>query len=591
MITFQGIAVSPGVAIGKAVVFNVEGGRVPPSYCESTAVPAELERLDDAIRLATVGIQESSQGVSQKIGVEYGAIFEGHLLMLHDDSLKKRLREAVEKRRFSAEYAVYDTLGEYAAKFQNLNDPYLAERASDVRDLQNRLLRILTNERMQVRFSEPVIVFARNFTPSETAAMDTHFIQAFATESGGPASHTAIVAEALHIPAVVGVGQFLHHLASGDIVIVDGDAGTIIIHPDENTLERYERLQSRQQSYAVDLASLKDLKAVTKDGTEIELLGNIEFPSEAEDCWNINADGIGLYRTEFLYLGGEHPDEQEQYEAYRGVLEKMNGRPVTIRTVDLGADKLLEKPDTEGDEFSSYYIEEEKNPCLGLRSIRLSLKRVELFRRQLRAILRAAYYGRAKIMFPLISTVAEWRQARMIVEDVKEDLAERGVHFAPDVPIGMMVEVPSSVLMIDRFVREVDFFSIGTNDLTQYTLAVDRTNKDVYYLYNSCDPVILKLIHMTVLAADGAGKPVSLCGQMSGNPIFTPLLLGLGLRHLSMAPALLPEVKKVCREVDIEQCRLIAQKALEMEKASEVRNYLRAEYFHLFPEMDGEGVL
>ncbi|MBE6427978.1 MAG: phosphoenolpyruvate--protein phosphotransferase [Planctomycetaceae bacterium] len=586
----SGIAVTSGVAIAKAVVLNSDGQQMGVSYCAPEQVNDELKLLENSLRTASAEIRECHDDVANKLGNGYAAIFEGHLVLLQDPNLIQTVKDGISNEYFTAEYAVYATLTSYAQVFQRIQNPYMAERANDILDLRKRLVRILQKGKHQSQdFDEPVIVLARNLTPSETASMDTQFVRAFATEIGGPSSHTAIVAEGLHIPAVVGVGSFLKYVRMGDLVIVDGDSGIIIIDPDEATLEHYRNLLQQRESLNICLDMQRDFPAVTLDGETIELLGNIEFPHEAVACQQNNAYGVGLYRTEFLYLTGKHPDEEDHYAAYRQVIDAMKGKPVTIRTVDLGADKLLDRSmSIPGSQDNDYFIEDEKNPCLGLRSIRLSLKRVDLFRKQLRAIFRAAYYGPVRIMFPLVATLAEWRQARMIAEDVKEDLMEGNEPFNPNVPMGIMVEVPSTVLMIDSFAPEVDFFSIGTNDLTQYTLAVDRTNMDVFYLYNSCDPAVLKLIDWTLKVAKQHKKQVSLCGQLSSNPIFTMLLIGMGLRKLSLAPGSIPEVKRVCRHVVTRQCEKIAERALKMESATEIQNYLWAEYQRLFPDLDGD---
>ncbi len=587
----RGIAVSPGVAIAKAVVLNTDSRQMMVSTCEPEKINEELAALQEAIAIASREISACRNDVTGKMGNEFGAIFEGHLVMLQDAKLFNTMRDDILKKHYTAEYAVYAVMNSYAQVFQQLQNPYMAQRANDVLDLKKRLLRVLQKEKSQTQnFDEPGIVLARDLTPSETASMNTQYVTAFATETGGPSSHTAIVAEGLHIPAVVGLGPFLQYVHVGDVVIVDGDDGSLIINPDDGTLEHYQYLRQQRRSLNIALESQRELPAATLEGTRIVLLGNIEFPREAAACDQSNADGVGLYRTEFLYLSGTHPDEEAHFTAYREVIEAMKGKPVTIRTVDLGADKLLDPSarlmTNPGD--SDYFIEHEKNPCLGLRSIRLSLKRADLFRKQLRAIFRAAHYGPVKVMFPLVSTLAEWRQARMIAEDVKEDLMEGRLPFNPNVPMGIMVEVPSAVLMIEHFAKEVDFFSIGTNDLTQYTLAVDRTNMDVVYLYNSCDPAVLKLIKMTIDAAKKYNKPVSLCGQLSGSPIFTMLLLGLGLRRLSLAPGSIPEVKRLCRRVSIPQCERVAERVMKMENATEIRNYLWMEYLRVFPDLDGE---
>ncbi|MDO4550625.1 MAG: phosphoenolpyruvate--protein phosphotransferase [Planctomycetia bacterium] len=586
MIRLQGIAVSPGIAIGKVLVFDSGGFQIAKINCLKEQAPAELARFEEALQVTYEDIRLSSETVTAKLGGEYGAIFEAHLALLHDRKLLKKIRDAITEDHLVAESAVNEVFREYIRFFQGLGDEYLAERSNDMIDLGRRILHALRHEKkLPAQVSEKVILLANELTPSETVSMDKEMIQALVTERGGPSSHTAIVAEAMQIPAVVGVGEFLDRVSAGDQVIVDGNHGLIILDPDEATIRYYAYLEAQQQSIDDQLKMLRDESATTLDGVEIQLLGNIEFPAEAETCLEYGASGIGLYRTEFLYLSGGFPDEEEHYQAYRHVVETMNGRPVTIRTVDLGADKLLEhkvaRPSSK-----DYYVEGEKNPGLGLRSIRLSLKRIELFRRQLRAIFRVSAIHPVKIMFPLVSTLTELRQAKMIVEDVKEDLREENIPYSDKVEIGIMVEVPSTVLMIDQFVSEVDFLSIGTNDLTQYTLAVDRTNREVVHLFNSCDPAILKLIVMTLEGAKKKGVPVSLCGQMSGNPLYTMLLLGLGLRTLSIAPRNIPEVKNICRGVNITHCKALARRVLLMERAGEIKGYLKSELRKLFPDPD-----
>jgi phosphotransferase system enzyme I (PtsI) len=573
----EGIAVSPGVAVGAAFVMDSEGFRIPRRFVSRDAVEDELERLDKAITTAAAEIARNRDAITEELGEKYGAIFEAHLQMLLDSRLRAELEELIRQQHYSPEYAVSRKLREYAQVFQRLESPYLAERANDIYDIEKRLLRNLLGRRRQElgRLTSPVLVLAHNLTPSETANLDRRYVRGFVTEVGGPGSHTAIVAEALEIPAVVGTGPFLAEVSGGDTVIIDGDRGLVILQPDEETLARYRHEAKELRVQAARLETLRELPAETADGVRIQLLGNIEFPYEVQHCIDRGADGIGLYRTEFLFLGSNgEPDEEVQFQAYRQVVEAMVGKPVTIRTLDLGADKLPVTP----------RVAEEKNPFLGLRSIRLALRHLPLFRTQLRAILRASVFGDVQIMFPLVSTLLELRQARMVVADVMEDLSEQGVAFCRDVPIGMMVEVPAAVMMIDRFVEEVDFLSIGTNDLIQYTLAVDRSNKEVVNLYNPTDPAVLKLIRMAIEAANRAQIPITLCGQMSSNPVFTMLLLGMGLRGFSVAPSVILEIKRVCRGVTIPQCEAVAQQALGMENARDITNYLRGELRKSVPE-------
>lgn len=427
--------------------------------------------------------------------------------------------------------------------------------------------------------TSPVLVLAHNLTPSETANLDRRFIRGFVTEVGGPSSHTAIVAEALEIPAIVGTGPFLADVSGGEMVIIDGDKGLVILQPDEETLAHYRQEVEQNRSAAVRLEALRDLPATTADGVQVNLYGNIEFPFEVPHCIDRGAEGIGLYRTEFLYLGSEiEPTEEVHYRAYSQVVQAMGQKPVTIRTFDLGADKVPHLPPPE----------DERNPCLGLRSIRLALRHLTMFRTQLRAILRASVLGNLQVMFPLISTMLELRQAKMVLADVMEDLDEHGIPFNHHMPVGMMVEVPAAVMMIDRFVDEVDFLSIGTNDLIQYTLAVDRSNKDVVGLYNPADPAVLRLIAMAIDAADKKPIPITMCGQMSGNPIYTMLLLGLGLRHFSVSPAAVPEIKNICRRVTIADCKEVNTRVATMENARDISNYLREELKRRVPGFGSE---
>jgi len=575
----QGIAVSPGVAIGEALVMGNEGFRIPRRFVARDAVDTELERLERAFAAAYVEIEQNRDTVSRELGKEYGAIFEAHLQMLRDPKLHEELDQMIRERHYSPEYAVSRALRRYIKVFQSLQSGYLAERANDIFDLEKRLLRnLLGRSREGISgLTSPVLVLAHNLTPSETANLDRRFVRGFVTEIGGAGSHTAIVAEGLEIPAVVGTGPFLTDVSGGDLVIIDGDQGLVILHPDEETIARYTREQEQHRSQAARLETLRDLPADTADGVAIQLFGNIEFPHEAPQCLERGSQGIGLYRTEFLYLGAERePNEEDHFRAYQDVVRAMGGRPVVIRTLDLGADKMAPQA-----------ADLERNPFLGLRSIRLSLRNLDGFRVQLRAILRASALGDVRIMFPLISTLLELRQAKMLLADMMEDLEEHHLPFNRDLAVGMMVEVPSVVILIEQFVAEVDFLSIGTNDLIQYTLAVDRSNKDVASLYTASDPAVLRLIDRTVKAAQGRQIPISLCGQMSGSPTYTMLLLGLGLRQLSIAPSAIPEIKRICRSVTIEQCQAVAARALQLDHARDVKSYLREELKKVVPDVAG----
>ena len=575
----QGIAVSPGVAIGEALVLDNEGFRIPRHTVARDAVDAELARLAQAIEAVTEQLHASRDAITRELGKQYGAIFDAHDQLLHDPRLRGEIEACVREQHNSPEFAVSRTINKFAKVFQQLGDPHLSQRASDLFDLEKRLLgKLLGLERQELtQLVSPVIVLAHDLTPGETAAMNREFVLGFATEIGGAGGHTAIVAKGRNIPAVVGAGNFLREVSGGDLIIIDGDHGQIFLQPDEKTLAHYRRISEHHRTQVDRLREFKDVPAITLDQlARVDVLANIEFPTETTECLEYGADGIGLYRTEFLYLaGGDHiPNEQDHYEAYARVLRTMEPRPVVIRTLDLGADKLP----------LPWSGEHEPNPFLGLRSIRLTLRNLPLFRTQLRAILRASVAGEVKVMFPLITTLQELRQARMLLHDVMEDLDHEGVPIRHDIPIGMMVETPAAVLMLDKFLEEVDFISIGTNDLIQYALAVDRSNHHVADLYQCGDPAVLRMIEMSVKAAKHANIPVSLCGQMSAIPHYIMLLLGLGLRSLSVPPSRVPEIKQICRSVTLAQCEQVAKRALEMDHAREVETYLLEELKKAAPE-------
>ncbi len=576
MLKLQGIAVSPGVTIGEALVLDSEGFRIPRRFVARSAVDTELERLANAVAETSREIERNRDAIQAELGGQYAAIFAAHLAMLHDAKLQEELTSAVRDRNFWPEYAVSRTLRRYAKVFQSL-DNHIAQRAHDIYDIEKSLLRNLLGQRRETlaAISQPVIVLAHNLTPSETANLDRRFVQGFATELGGPGSHTAIVAEGLEIPAVVGLGPFLADVSGGEPVILDGNQGVVILQPDEETIARYRLEVETARTVAARLDGLRDLPAETTDGVRIQVTGNIEFPSEAEQCLSRGCDGIGLYRTEFLYLTSpREPTEADHFAAYSEVVRAMKDKPVVIRTLDLGADKMRTETTPE----------EERNPCLGLRSIRLSLRQLPMFRTQLRAILRASALGDVRVLFPLVSTIVELRQARMVLADVMEDLAEHGIAFNPKMPVGMMVETPAAVIMLDAFIREVDFVSIGTNDLIQYTLAVDRGNKEVADLYNACDPAVLRQLRRSLDVAREAGVPANVCGQMSGSVMYTQLLLGLGLRQMSVPASAIPEIKQVCRSVSVAECRGIADRALAMDSAREVKAFLRDQMRRLLSE-------
>ncbi|MEM1107490.1 MAG: phosphoenolpyruvate--protein phosphotransferase [Planctomycetota bacterium] len=588
MFVKKGIAVSPGVAILKAVVLDDEDRAVPRRTIPVALIDHHVRRVDSALDESIRQITEVREQTAESLGEELAKIFAFHLGMLADPSLTEQFRAMVRNERVTAEYAVFSVMTTLAQTFLAHQDRYFRDRVSDIYDLKRRLLRQListgTNDLSKV--DGPSIVIAQDLTPSQTAALDKSKIMGLATDVGGRTSHTAILAHALGIPAIVGLEDLTQRVESGDPIIIDGYRGIIIVDPDAAQLLEYKQEARRIAKLETELGKLRDLPAITKDGTEIDLLGNIEFPTEVPDALEKGAVGIGLYRTEFLYLSAEHePTEEQQYESYVETLKNLEGKPLTIRTLDLGADKIPESS------ALAAPLLMERNPFLGLRSIRLCLQNLPMFRTQLRAVLRASAHGPIKIMFPLISSVMELRQAKMILQDVKEDLEDQDIAFAKDIPIGMMIEVPSAALQIKTFSKEVDFFSIGTNDLIQYTVAVDRANERIANLYSAAHPAVIQLLKDVIRTADRTGTEVSLCGEMAGQPEFTMLLLGLGLRRLSMTPPAVPEVKRLIRSVSVDQCRRVARKAVGFDTDREVLNYLRDEVNKVMPKaFDGRSI-
>lgn len=578
MLKLQGVPASSGVAIGPAFVLDDARLHAPKRLVSSASTDAEGERLHHALADVAEELRRRRDAVERELGGQYGGIFSAQAQMVDDPALGREMRQLIEQRRFSAEFAASRVLRRYAKVFASLDDEYMGQRSHDVQDIEQRLLRRLLGLRRDElsQINSPVVVAAHHLTPSEAAGLPRRHVLGLVSAIGGAGSHTAILAEGMGVPAVLGVGPLLNDLSDGDVVVIDGDQGDVVIRPDEATRQRYEQRRRHRQSQSAALDSLRELPAATTDGCAIELFGNIEFPHEAELCQEHRADGIGLYRTEFLYLESQRaPSEEDHFAAYAQVVEAMAGRPVVVRTMDLGADKVVSPVlDAESDEDEAEK-EEERNPALGLRSIRLALRDLGLFRTQLRAILRASAVGDVRIMFPLVSTLLELRQAKMILAEVMEDLEEQHLGFDRQIPIGMMVETPSAAIMAERFAREVDFLSIGTNDLIQYTLAADRGNKDVAGLYTASDPSVLRLIRSLTSMAEAAGTPISLCGQMGGNPIYAMLLIGLGLRRLSVPPGAIALLKRVCRSVSLAQCQDVAERALELDHARDVKKYLR----------------
>ncbi len=578
----HGIPVSSGIAIGKAFVQATEGFRIPKQFIDAGALEAEVARFLHAVDLAQHEIAMNRDSTRVALGQTFADIFEAQLQILLDPKLQSDISALIRSNSFSAEHAVTVVMGRHTDTLQKIKNSYIAEKVNDIRDIEKRLLRHLlgVDKETLAVLKAPVILLATNLTPSETANLDKRFVQAIVTESGGPGGHTAILAAALEIPCVVGTGPFLANVDGGDMLIVDGNSGHVYVRPGKETLDQYHRLKEADSTRIESLDSFKTLEAVTKDGTRIDVHANIEFPFEADNALLYGADGVGLFRTEFLYLTRKtDPTEDEHFHAYKQVIETMGDKPVVIRTFDFGDDKAS------GRHNSAV----EHNPALGLRGIRLALRRWNLFRIQLRAILRASVYGDLRIMFPLISTVKEFRQAkRTALREVMDELHDEQIPFNAQLKVGMMVEVPSAAIMLDKFAEDADFFSIGTNDLIQYTMAVDRGNSNVNELFSAEDPAPLRLIRRIVSVSDSRKVPVSLCGQMGGTPHSVVLLLGLGLRSVSCSPRSIPKVKQICRYITVADCQAIARKALRMSNAKDIRDYVKNKLKYLAPELYGE---
>ena len=572
----KGIAVSPGISIAKSLVIDSEDYLIPRRLIGNSQRGDEIQRVRDAFGNAIDELTELEAAQNQTSS-KIKDIFAVHMRFLHDRSLRKKITDFIQSELVTAEYAVSNTLREIASQFTKVKDAYISERAADIYDIERRLLKhLLGKKREEVgHLTEEVVIIARELSPIQTAGFNREFVKGIASDAGGRTSHAAIVARSLGIPAVVALEDLTELVSGGDTVIVDGNRGIVIVNPDEQTTEQY-RLYAREfEELEHKLDTIREKPAVTRDGTKITLLGNIEFPEEAQVVLEKGGDGIGLYRTEFLYLNTVHePTEQQQYKAYSQTVEVFGDRPVVIRTLDLGADKY-----TQSKRFAP-----EPNPFLGLRSIRFCLQNLMMFKTQLRAILRASVLGHVKIMFPLITTRHELMQAKMILHDVMEDLAEESIEYNRDVQVGIMIETPSAALTAFSLARDVDFFSIGTNDLTQYTLAVDRGNELVSTLYSPADPAVLRLIRTVIQDAHKAQIDLSVCGEVASEPEYIMLLLGMGVRTISLAPPMLPEIKQVVRSVTIEDCNKVARKVLSMNNERHISSYLRAAARKILPE-------
>lgn len=577
MITKKGINASPGVAIGPALVLDTEEYRIPRRTVDPAQIPAQIRMLDAALDSSRQEVAEVRGAAARKLGERTAEIFSFHEALIADPKLRATVVAAIQESGLTAAYAFGQEMNKRQKMFKAVADPYFRERVRDLYDIEKRVLRhILGRAREDVtKLSEPVVIVAHDITPEQAVSLDRDHILGFAINVGGQTSHMAIIARMLDIPAVVALGDIASEVTGGETVIVDGTHGIVVADPDAETIRVYEARQDEYRKFVIELSALRDLPAITQDGVQIKLMANIELAEEARSAMEAGAEGIGLYRTEFLFLQAENlPSEDHQYETFRAAVRHMRGRPVTIRTLDLGADKMMAAMGPQADH----------NPDLGLRSLRYCLQHLDLFKTHLRAILRAAAEGEVRIMFPMVTTLLELRQARATLSDAMEDLEEEGLPFNRDIVVGIMVETPAAALQAAAFAREVGFMSLGTNDLTQYTLACDRANERVAYLYTPHNPAVLKLVREVVAAADRAKVPVNLCGEMAGEPLYCELLLGMGLRQLSMAPKDIAEIKQVIRGTTIKRCETIARKVLRFDADRQVLNLLRDKLREMDPE-------
>jgi phosphotransferase system enzyme I (PtsI) len=580
----RGIPVSPGIVIGKARLVDRSRVKILYQYLiNEDRVNDEVERFKEALRIT----EEQLVGIKNRMPESVKAhafILDSHLMILQDTMLQHSTIERILNEKINAEWALKKSLDEIKEMFAQIDDEYISSRFTDVERLVERILRNLTGEAQQdlAQIHERVIIVAHDLTPEDTGELDTGKVMGFITDGGGRTSHTAIVAQGLQIPAVVGLERATQTVEEGDLLIVDGNSGRVIVNPDDDTIIEYQERQIRHETYKSEIARTSHLAAKTLDGHTITVRANIEFLEEVAAAKEYGAEGIGLYRTEFPFLKSKGlPSEEELYEDYREVAEIIFPQPVTLRTLDLGGDKFSSGPESS----------REINPALGLRAIRFCLKEPEIFRRQLRAILRASIFGHVQLMFPMISGLQELLDAKRILGEVKEELDGQGMAYDPQVNVGVMIEIPSAVTIAEVLARHVDFFSIGTNDLIQYALAIDRINEHVAYMYQPFHPAILRMIQQVVKAAKDARIGVSLCGEMAGDPLCLPILLALGIEELSMNARFIPIIKKMVRGISMEGVRADFENVIRLGTAGEVRGYILDRMKDLIPELGERGYL
>ncbi len=567
---YNGISGSNGIAIAKVLYYKREKMVIDKSTITEDKATEEMAKVDASVEASKEQINQIMQQAAKDFNEEEAAIFDAHLMILEDPELLKSIKETIESKKIRASYAASQIIDKYVDTFNCMEDEYFKERAADIKDVGDRLIRNIIGIKDQSigDLSDDVIVVAHDLTPSDTALMDKKHVKGFALNIGGRTAHTAIMARSLEIPAVLGLGNITDKVKNDDTIIVDGNSGTVIVNCDRDTLLKYKEKIEKYNKYKEELKNIAGLPAVTLDGRSIEVAGNIGSPGEADSVIKYGGDGIGLFRTEFLYMDRNNfPSEDEQYKAYAEAAEKMQGKPVIIRTLDIGGDKVL----------PYLPMQEEINPFLGWRAIRICFDLKDMFKTQLRAILRASVHKNVRIMYPMISSVDEVIAANEILDEAKSELRDKGVPFDEDIQCGVMIEIPSAAITADLIIKEVDFFSIGTNDLCQYTLAVDRMNQKISSLYQPYHPGVLRLIKSVADTAHQNNKFVGMCGELAGEPAAALLLAGMGLDELSMSASSMLQIKKIIMNITMQEAEKAAEHALSLGTSKQIQSYLESE--------------
>ena len=571
---FNGIAASPGIVLAQAYVFTKHIPRVEEKTIKAEDIPKESERLNHAIERSEKELQKVLQLTEEKVGSQKAKIFEAQIMILNDTVLFDSIKKRMQKELKNAEWIVHKEISKYQQMMLKSPDEYMRERAHDVEDVKNRIIRNIQQERLISRFDKKSIVISEMLTPADTVLFSRNEVLAYATDMGGTTSHAALLSRSLKIPSVVGLKEITKNVQQGEWILLDGYSGTAIVNPTRETISRYNKKKRDHRQFEATLEQIRELSAQTIDGKEVHLSGNIEFSQEFRFISQQGAHGIGLYRTEGIFLrSDDYPSEQIQYNEYKTIVEKAKPYKVVMRTLDIGGDKVVSDSP------------EEENPFLGWRGIRILLDKPEVFLTQLRAMLRASAHGEVWIMLPMISGIKEIRKAKEFVERAKAELREQHLAFDENMKLGVMIEVPSAAVMASDIAQEVDFLSIGTNDLIQYLLAVDRGNEVVSSLYQEFHPAVIKTIHNIIKSGHEHGKPVSMCGEMAGDPAATLLLLGLGLDEFSVVPIVLPEIKKIIRSVSFKEAEEIANRVLEMKTEEDIKDFLRVNLHAMVPEL------